>query len=118
MKESNKKHFYVQTGKSLWVLRGSFRRMKHKEKEYTLIIVPKRRTLPKIPTMQWYRKYSIIKIIVSRHIQQLRSIHKTNSCIVILQRFKVVPFDLKAIKYTIRSAMNQRILRMFGIYDP
>lgn len=57
-------------------------------------------------------------MIVSSHIQQLKCIHKTNSCIVILQRFKVVPFDPKAIKYTIRSAMNQRILRMFGIYDP
>ena len=57
MIETNKKHFYVQTGKSLWVLRGSFRKMKHKEKEYTLIIVPKRRTLPKIPITGWYEKY-------------------------------------------------------------
>ena len=69
MKESNKKHFYVQTDKSLWVLRGSFRRMKHKDKEYTLIIVPKRRTLPKIPIVKRYIKISFVNVLLSLSIK-------------------------------------------------
>ena len=53
MEIEDKKRFYVQTINSLWVLRGSFRKMQHKKKSYTLIVLPKRRVLPKIP-IEWY----------------------------------------------------------------
>ena len=54
MKTPNPRHFYVQTANSLWVFRGSIRKMKHKDKEYTLIIAPKQRILPRVPTMKGY----------------------------------------------------------------
>ena len=53
MEIEDKTRFYVQTINSLWVLRGSFRKMQHKKKSYTLIVLPKRRVLPKIP-IEWY----------------------------------------------------------------
>ena len=52
MEFEDKKRFYVQTINSLWVLRGSFRKMQHKKKSYTLIVLPKRRVLPKI-LIEW-----------------------------------------------------------------
>ena len=81
MEIEDKKRFYVQTINSLWVLRGSFRKMQHKKKSYTLIVLPKRRVLPKIP-IEWY--LNNLLMYIDENVRSLMDKFSINNILIFL----------------------------------